>query len=119
MGVLEGKVAAITGGTRGIGRGVAEAFLREGAGVAINGRDHEKEERALAEIGAGDACRFFAGDVTKKDDIERFVDSTVEVFGAIDILVNNAGGATSFAPLFELDDAAWQQAIDGNLNSTF
>ena len=57
---LEGKVAAITGGTRGIGRAIAEAFHREGASVVINGRSAEKGEQALQEMGGGDRLHFIA-----------------------------------------------------------
>ena len=116
---LEGKVAAITGGTRGIGRGIAEAFLAEGASVVINGRSAEKGARALAEMNAGSRARFSQGDVMKKADIERLIEETVGAFGRIDILVNNAGGAGGFAPVAELSDEAWQLAMDWNVNSTF
>ena len=116
---LEGKVAAITGGTRGIGRGIAEAFLAEGAKVAINGRSQEKGSQALKEINRPDETLFVAGDVKKQADVVRFIDETVAHFGQLDILVNNAGGATMFAPVAELPDEAWQDAIDWNLNSTF
>ena len=116
---LEGKVAAITGGTRGIGRGIAEAFLAEGARVAVNGRSAKKGKQALDEFGAGDRAIFVAGDVTKKADVEGVIDTAISSFGRIDILVNNAGGAGGFAPVAELSDEAWQEAIDWNLNSTF
>ncbi len=116
---LKGKVAAVTGGSRGIGRGIAEAFLAEGARVAINGRSAEKGKQALDEINAGDRAIFIAGDVTKKADVEGIVDATISSFGRIDILVNNAGGAGGFAPVVDLSDEAWQAAIDWNLNSTF
>ncbi len=116
---LEGKVAAVTGGSRGIGRGIAEAFLAEGAKVVINGRSEEKGAQALKEINAGDRAIFVAGDVTNKADVESVVDRAVEQFGQIDILVNNAGGASAFAPVAELTDEMWQAVIDWNLNSTF
>ncbi|MCC6383164.1 MAG: SDR family oxidoreductase [Dehalococcoidia bacterium] len=116
---LEGKVAAITGGTRGIGRGIAEAFLREGARVAVNGRNPEKGAGAIAEMNADERAFFYAGDVMKRSDVEGFIDETVRRFGRIDILVNNAGGSSGFAPIVDLSDEAWLQAIDWNLNSTF
>ncbi|MFM8529947.1 MAG: SDR family NAD(P)-dependent oxidoreductase, partial [Ilumatobacteraceae bacterium] len=71
MGVLDGRVACVTGGTRGIGLAIARAFLDEGARVVINGRDAAKAERSLAELGAGDRVRFIAGDVKKREDCER------------------------------------------------
>jgi NAD(P)-dependent dehydrogenase (short-subunit alcohol dehydrogenase family) len=119
VGKLEGRVAAITGGTRGIGRGIAEAFLAEGGLVAINGRSADKGELAMKEIDASERSWFFAGDVTRREDVEAFIDGTVGHFGNLDIMVNNAGGAAIFAPVAELSDDGWQQAIDWNLNSTF
>jgi 3-hydroxybutyrate dehydrogenase/3-oxoacyl-[acyl-carrier protein] reductase len=116
---LEGKVAAITGGTRGIGRGIAEAFLREGAKVAVNGRSAEKGKQALAEVGAGDRMAFIQGNVMNQADTERFVAETIAQFGQLDILVNNAGGASQFAPVAELTDEAWMEGLNWNLNPTF
>ncbi|MEM7019982.1 MAG: SDR family NAD(P)-dependent oxidoreductase [Pseudomonadota bacterium] len=116
---LSGKVAAITGGTRGIGRGIAEAFLNAGAKVAINGRGVEKGEQALREINAGDSAIFVAGDVTLQADVEHFIDKTIEQFGQIDILVNNAGGSSGFAPVAELSDDSWNQAAAWILHSCF
>ena len=116
---LQGRVAAITGGTRGIGRGIAEAFLAEGASVVINGRSPEKGARTLAELNAGDRATFVAGDVQRQAETERVVAATIERYGRIDILVNNAGGSGGFAPIAEMSDEAWNQALNWNLNSTF
>jgi 3-hydroxybutyrate dehydrogenase len=117
---LEGKVATITGGTAGIGLGIAAAFVREGASVVLSGRNPEKGEKALADIGAGSRGLFVAGDVKKQSDVEQLIDTTVEHFGRIDILVNNAGGATNLgAPLWELSDEVWNDTIAWNLNATF
>jgi 3-hydroxybutyrate dehydrogenase len=119
MGKLDGKVAAITGGTRGIGRGIAEAILAEGGKVAINGRSAEKGEQALAEMSVGDRAVFVQGDVMNKDECEHLVDETVATFGTIDILVNNAGGSSGFAPVGEMSDEAWLECLDWCLNHTF
>ncbi len=116
---LSGKVAAITGGTRGIGRGLAEAFLAAGASVAINGRSPEKGEQALQEMNGGDKVAFFAGDVTSQADVEGFVDATIERFGQVDILVNNAGGSSGFALVEDMSDEAWEQAAAWILHSCF
>jgi len=116
---LSGKIAAITGGTRGIGRGIAEAFLAAGASVAINGRTQAKGEQAVAEMGAPDRTLFVAGDVTRQADVEAFIQATIERFGKVDILVNNAGGSSGFAPVAQLSDEAWQQANNWILNSCF
>lgn len=116
---LTGRVAAITGGSRGIGRGLAAAFLAAGASVAINGRSQAKGEQALQEMQAGDRAVFFAGDVTSQADVESFIDQTIDHFGHIDILVNNAGGSSGFAPIEELTDEAWQEAAAWILHSCF
>jgi len=116
---LEGRVAAITGGTRGIGLGIAQAFLAEGAKVVINGRSADKGKRALEEMGAGDAAHFIAGDVRVQADVEAFVDGAIDRYGRIDILVNNAGGSSGFAPVSELSDEAWNEALNWMLNATF
>ena len=116
---LDGRTAVITGGTRGIGRGIAEAFLAEGANVVVNGRSPEKGEQALKEMGAGERALFAAGDVRVQRQAEAVVDAAVARFGAIDILVNNAGGSSGFAPVAELSDEAWQEALNWMLNATF
>ena len=116
---LEGKVAAITGGTRGIGRGIAEAFLAEGARVVINGRNPDKGARALEEMNRGPDAHFIAGDVRVQRDVEALVEGTIARYGRIDILVNNAGGSSGFAPVAELSDEAWNEALNWMLNATF
>jgi len=123
MGVLDGKVACITGGTRGIGRGTAEAFLREGASVVVNGRDPEKGAKALAEmrdeLGVGDRIDFIAGDVKQREDCEAIVAGTVERYGSLDILFANAGGASGHAPVADLTDEAMQDSLQWNFWHTF
>ncbi len=116
---LTGKVAAITGGTRGIGRALAEAFLAAGASVSINGRSVEKGEQALREMDAGDRASFFAGDVKNQGDVEAFIDQTVARYGQVDILVNNAGGSSGFALVEDLSDDAWEEAAAWILHSCF
>ena len=119
MGELDGRVACITGGTRGIGRAIAEGFLAEGAKVVINGRTPSKGEATMVEIGAGDNLHFIAGDVTQQSVCEGLVDQTVEHFGRIDIMVNNAGGGGDPAPLAEMGDEIWQFVMNWNLNHPF
>lgn len=116
---LEGKVAAITGGTAGLGRGIAEAFLAEGARVAVMARNAARAEQVLAEWSAGEGAIFIPGDATIQGDVEGFVDRTVEHFGTIDILVNNAGGASDLQPLAQLSDESFDQAMKWNVYSTF
>ena len=119
MGQLDGRVACITGGTRGIGRATAEAFLREGAKVVINGRSPDKGAQALEEVGAGDALHFVAGDVKQREDCEAVVNATVEKYGKIDILFANAGGASNHAPIVDLTDDAMQDSLLWNFWHTF
>jgi 3-hydroxybutyrate dehydrogenase len=119
MGKLDGMAAAVTGGTRGIGRAIAEAVLEEGGKVAVMGRSAEKGEQALAEMNAGDRAIFVQGDVMQRADCDRLVDTTVTTFGTIDILVNNAGGSSGFAPVGQMSDEAWLECLDWCLNHTF
>jgi 3-hydroxybutyrate dehydrogenase/3-oxoacyl-[acyl-carrier protein] reductase len=119
MGKLQDRVAVITGGTRGIGRGIAEAYLDEGAKVVVNGRSPEKGRQALEEMKAGDRAHFVAGDVTSQADVEALIDEAATRYGSVDILVNNAGGSDRFALVHELSDEAWQFALDFNLNASF
>ena len=119
MGKLDGKVAAITGSTRSIGRGMAEAFLREGAKVVVNGRSEEKGQQALAEMGGGDNAVFYAGDATSQADVEGIVDFAVDHFGQLDIMCCNSGGVQMTAPVFQMSDEEWQLELDWNLNHVF
>ena len=119
MGKLEGKVAAVTGGTRSIGRACAEAFLREGAKVVVNGRDQAKGEQAVAEMGGGDNVAFFQGDASTQEANEGIVDYAVERFGQLDIILLNSGGVRNTAPVSTMSDEEWKLEIDWNLNSVF
>jgi NAD(P)-dependent dehydrogenase (short-subunit alcohol dehydrogenase family) len=119
MGTLDGKVAAITGGTRSIGRAMAEAFLREGATVVVNGRDPQKGATAVAEMGAGERVAFYAGDASKQAVVEGLVDFTVERFGKLDIMCLNSGGVQNTAPVAMMTDEEWNLEIDWNLNHVF
>jgi 3-hydroxybutyrate dehydrogenase len=119
MGELTGRVAAITGGTRGIGRAIAEAFLVEGCKVVLNGTNADKGAQAVAELGRPEDVVFVQGNAKVREDCERVVDQAVEHFGRIDIMVNNAGGATNHAPVANLTDEALDDALKWNLWSTF
>jgi 3-hydroxybutyrate dehydrogenase len=117
---LEGKIAAITGGTAGIGLGIAEAFVREGAFVVLMGRNPERGAEAVAGLGGADHAVFFAGDVKKQAEVEAFVAAAIAARGKLDIIVNNAGGGEGLgAPLWELSDEVWEDTIAWNLHSTF
>ena len=116
---LNGKVAAVTGGTAGIGLGIAQALLAEGASVTLMARNAAKAERVLADLDAGERCAFIAGDATAQDDVEGFIDATAQRFGCVDVLVNNAGGASDLQPVVKLSDEAFDLAMKWNLYSTF
>jgi NAD(P)-dependent dehydrogenase (short-subunit alcohol dehydrogenase family) len=118
-GRLEGRVAVLTQSTRSIGRGIAEAFLAEGASVVVSGRSEDKGKQALAEMGAGDRADFFPCDATMQDQVEALVDFAAERYGRLDIMVNNAGGTSGWALVGDLSDEAWQQALNWNLNACF
>ena len=117
MGQLDGRVAAITGGTAGIGLAIAEAFVAEGAAVALMARNPEKGARVAADL--GDRAIFVAGDAMSQTDVEGFVDRAATELGPVDILVNNAGGATDLQPLVLLSDESWDEVMKWNLYSTF
>lgn len=116
---LTGKVAAITGGSGGIGRAIAEALYAEGASIALFARGRDKGQAALAEIGAGERGLFVAGDAMIQGDVEGFVEQVVARFGRIDILVNNAGGAGDLQPLVDLSDTAFDEAMKWNVYANF
>ncbi|MBH02115.1 MAG: 3-oxoacyl-ACP reductase [Acidimicrobiaceae bacterium] len=119
MGKLDGKVACITGGTRSIGRAMAEAFVSEGAKVVVNGRNEEKGQKCLEEMGAGDAVSFFAGDSSKQSVVEGLIDFTVSTFGQLDICCLNSGGVQMTAPVAQMSDEEWALEVDWNLNHVF
>ena len=116
---LQERVAAITGGTAGIGLGIAKAYLAEGASVALMARNPDKGAAALESLGAEDRAIFVAGDATSQSDVEGFVDRVEAELGAVDILVNNAGGAGDLKPLAEMTDDAFDLAMKWNVYSTF
>jgi 3-hydroxybutyrate dehydrogenase len=117
--MLKGKSAVVTGGTRGIGRAIAEALLGGGANVVISGTNPDKANQAIKEMDAGDAVMFHRADARKQDDTERLIDAAVARFGSVDILVNNAGGSSGFALIADLSDEAWNEAGNWILNSAF
>lgn len=117
---LEGKVAVVTGGSRGIGRAIVEQFVREGASVAFNGRNAETGCAAQRKLGAaGGRALFVQGDARHSADVQRLVDAAVAAFGRLDIMVNNAGGITEPAVTATMSDEAWENDIAWNLHSVF
>jgi len=116
---LAHRVAVVTGGTRGIGRGIAEAFLAEGAAVVISGKSEDKGKQALKEMGAGDRAEFISCDVRVQDEVEGLIDQTKKLYGRVDILVNNAGGTSGWALIPELSDDAWNEGLNWDLHNVF
>jgi len=110
---LAGKAAIVTGGSAGIGRGVALRLAQEGVRVAICARRAEPLEEAadaLREQTGGEVLPV-AADVSKVDDVRRLFEAAVERFGRLDILVNNAG-TSSASPFADVDDGVWQEDLD-------
>ena len=112
---LEGKVALVTGGSRGIGKGIAKAFADEGARVMITSRKAESCEAAAKEI--GDAVIWEAGHIGKTEDAERLIDNTIDKLGSLDILVNNAATNPYAGPTIDVDRARWDKTLEINLTA--
>src|SRR3954447_18592369 len=119
MGKLDGKVACITGGTRSIGRGMADDFLREGAKVVVNGRNADKGKQCLDEMSGGDNADFYAGDAAVQADVEGLVDFAIDRYGQLDICCLNSRGVLATAPVAQMSDEEWKLEIDWNLNHVF
>jgi 3-oxoacyl-[acyl-carrier protein] reductase len=116
---LEGKVAIVTGGTRGIGRAVAQCLAEDGASVVVSGLDATRLDAATKELeGLGVAVLGVVADVARREDAERLVDQTKERFARIDVLVNNAG-ITRDALLVRMKDEDWDRVLDVNLRGAF
>jgi 3-oxoacyl-[acyl-carrier protein] reductase len=118
---LQGGVAVVTGGSRGIGKAIARELATLGAAVGICGRDEEKLILAARELEASGAKVFARrADVTSEAEIRAFVDATEKQFGAITILVNNAGtGGGGFGAVQDKSEMEWDQVMNTNLKSVF
>jgi len=110
MGILTGKTALITGGSAGLGKAVAKAYVREGASVAIVGRSMKRLKAAREDIG-GDVL-LLEGDVSSLEDNKRFVAETVKQFGKLDIFVGNAGIYDGNIPLKDIPEQRLAKAFD-------
>jgi 3-oxoacyl-[acyl-carrier protein] reductase len=120
MKLLEGKTAVITGGSRGIGKGIAMRFASEGANIALtNIIDNEEFADAVKEIQQfGVKARGYVSDASVYTDAENVIDQIVKDFGTVDILVNNAG-ITRDTLLMRMTEEQWDQVITVNLKSVF
>lgn len=120
MGTLEGKSALVTGASRGIGRGIAEAFGREGAAVAVNYRSNEDGAAETVEAieSEGGTAVSVQADVSDEDSVRRLVETVEEEFDGIDVLVNNAG-VLEPSTLDEMDVETWDRTVSVDLRGTF
>ncbi len=117
---LEGKVALVTGANRGIGRGIAEAFAREGAALVLMARDGgllDETAEALKQNGAD--VLAIAADVTDEKQVQEVFRQGLDRFGRLDILVNNAGTFEGYGPIDELPVESWDKVIAVNLRGPF
>jgi 3-oxoacyl-[acyl-carrier protein] reductase len=117
-GFLQGKRAVVTGGSRGIGRAISEALLREGAAVAICARDEARVQQAVSEMGGAPAVFGRALDVRDPDAVTSFFHFANDSLGGLDILVNNAGLGI-FAAVADLAIEDWKNIIETNLSGAF
>lgn len=117
---LSGKIAVVTGGTRGIGRAIAERLLKQGASVAVCGRSPENVRAFLKDSHEGADQRLLAeaADMSNLEDVRRFFESVDTRFGGVDFLINNAGIGV-FHSVADLTPEQWRRTIDLNLNGVF
>lgn len=120
MGKLEGKVALITGGNRGIGKAIARAYAREGAKVFICARDEADLRRTAEEIGStGGEISWRAFDIAKVRQVKRLVKEVRDRYGSIHVLVNNASILGPRDPIVRYPLAAWEEVVHVNLTALF
>jgi 3-oxoacyl-[acyl-carrier protein] reductase len=116
---LAGRVAIVTGGTRGIGLASARLLAEDGASVVVSGRDAARLDAAVKELESlGGSALAVAADAAKREDVDRLVEATRERFGRIDVVVNNAG-ITRDQLLVRMKDDDWDQVLDTNLRGVF
>jgi 3-oxoacyl-[acyl-carrier protein] reductase len=118
METLAGKIAIVTGGTRGIGRAIAEHLLGQGVSVAICGRGRESVDRAVGEMRPLGRVFGHPADIANADQVRKFFQAVDAEFGGLDILVNNAGQA-AFRKVANMSPEEWLHNIDLNLNGAF
>jgi NAD(P)-dependent dehydrogenase (short-subunit alcohol dehydrogenase family) len=119
---LEGKVAIVTGGSRGIGEAIARTFVAHGARVVIAARKADGVNAAVAAIGkdhGADRIAGFAAHAGKEDECVGLVRQAVERFGQVDVLVNNAGTNPYFGPLLQAEMGAWDKTFETNTKGYF
>lgn len=116
---LDGKVALVTGGSKGIGFGMAQALGHYGAKLVITSRGAEEGEKAVSQLRQENIeAVYIPCDVTRKDQVEQLVSQIVEHYGSLDILVNNAG-MNIRKPLVDVEEGDWDQVLAVNLKGLF
>ncbi len=115
---LERKVAYITGGTKGIGYGIAQSLLEKGMKVAISGRSQNSVDEAMKALDNSENVLGIVSDVSKLEDEKKAVKAILDKWGQLDVVMANAG-IGHFAPIDEMSDTEWHQMIDTNLNGVF
>ncbi|NNE14055.1 MAG: 3-oxoacyl-[acyl-carrier-protein] reductase [Saprospiraceae bacterium] len=119
MGLLEGKTALITGGSRGIGKAIVEKFISEGASVAFTYRSSAAaSDEIIKDLNAGDKLKAYQSDASSYAAAESLIKSVMEDFGKIDILINNAG-ITKDTLMLRMGEEHWDQVMEINLKSVF
>jgi 3-oxoacyl-[acyl-carrier protein] reductase len=117
---LKGKVTILTGASRGIGRGIALRFAREGARLVLAARSKDALEAVASECRqAGGETTAIATDVSQKGDVERLYDQVLRQHDRVDVLINNAGWASPIAHILEMDEQHWDTVIGTNLKSVY
>ena len=117
---LAGRVALVSGGSEGLGLGIARGLAREGAKVVITARRHEALEAARRSLAAdGLAVAAAPGDMAQAEDVRRVFQAAEAAFGPVEILVNNVGGFPRFAALEDLPEAEWRATLEANLTTAF
>lgn len=117
---LAAKVAIVTGGGSGFGKGIASRFAAEGARVVVNDLSAENGERTVREIlDAGGDARFIAGDVSKDADVKRMIDFCIATHGVVDVVVNNAGTTHRNQPMLEVSEADFDRIYAVNVKSLY
>ena len=114
---LRGKVAVVTGGSRGIGAATCRALASNGVRVAVNGRDRTAIDALVRELGR-DAIAV-AADCTRETDVEAMRERVESELGPVDLLATFAGGFNSFTPVEQIPLEEWRQVVEANLTSTF
>lgn len=119
-GSLDGEVALVTGGGRGIGRAIGEGLAAEGASVGLMARSRDQVEEAAAGIQArGGRAIPLVGDVTSWTDVQRAAEATRQAFGTVSVLVSNAGITGPYAPIWDCDPEEWWRTQDVHVHGAF